>query len=643
MKLNSPFLVLFILSLFLICCTSNGTVATTDEEAAINTYLEQVTTDTVPADKLKHVEKAIQLAKQTNNTFLHYQSVIYKLDYCIAPNYPDSIPFYFNHLLDLASKTKNAAESKAYVFAKKGDYAFFSGEYQKAYGFYYESKKIYENEKDNLRMGYNLLRISQIQLIYNDYRGSEETITEALQSFQLSEEPHKDYIREAYNKLGMSYTGLKDYKEAIKCYNKAKEYTVDHELSIKMIDNNIALCYLEEAKYQEAVQMFTALYASNSVKKDTVTFVSVTDNLGFSKFKADGISGKDLMEQALAIRLRRTDEKGVVYSYLNLSQYHKTKNPPLARNYAQKAYTLATKIGAIDHRLEALKLLSIIGGKSYNQEFFRLNDSVNNFRQKAKNQFAKIRFDATKEKNENVALKLKQAEERTRNLIVGIISGSFIILLIFLYFRDKRKHKNEKRKQKREEEYRTETRIAKKLHDELANDVFNTMTFAEVRDLATPENKETLLDNLDKIYEQTRNISKENSNIDTGEKYLSHLKETLSGYGSQEVNIILKGIDSIDWQNIESAKKIVVYRVLQELLVNMKKHSKATLVVFTFKKINKKIQINYSDNGVGTGTDEYLRKNGLQNVENRIQNINGRITFEPTPEKGFKVHFTFNA
>jgi hypothetical protein len=35
----------------------------------------------------------------------------------------------------------------------------------------------------------------------------------------------------------------------------------------------------------------------------------------------------------------------------------------------------------------------------------------------------------------------------------------------------------------------TEIRISKKLHDELANDVFQAMAFAETQDLSTSQNK----------------------------------------------------------------------------------------------------------------------------------------------------------
>ena len=61
--------------------------------------------------------------------------------------------------------------------------------------------------------------------------------------------------------------------------------------------------------------------------------------------------------------------------------------------------------------------------------------------------------------------------------------------------------------------------------------------------------------------------------------------------------------------------------------------------MISFKETNSALEINYSDNG--KGTDNQLQiKNGLQNVENRIFSINGNITFDTEPNKGFKVKIT---
>ncbi len=100
-------------------------------------------------------------------------------------------------------------------------------------------------------------------------------------------------------------------------------------------------------------------------------------------------------------------------------------------------------------------------------------------------------------------------------------------------------------------------------------------------------------------------------------------------------------IEIIDWNEIDRNKKIAVYRVLQELLVNMKKHSNASLVGITFKNTNKDIIVNYTDNGKGIDVHNMSFKNGLYNVENRILGIKGTIHIDSAPGKGFKVYFKF--
>jgi signal transduction histidine kinase len=168
-----------------------------------------------------------------------------------------------------------------------------------------------------------------------------------------------------------------------------------------------------------------------------------------------------------------------------------------------------------------------------------------------------------------------------------------------------------KQKNKKEilrEGYNTETRISKQLHDELANDVYHTMTFAETQNLIDENNKEILLNNLDLIYKRTRNISKQNSLIDTGVNFELHLKEMIRDFSSKEVNVLINDLESVSFQLIESNKKIIIYRVLQELLVNMKKHSHASIVVISFKKIGNSIRIKYSDNGLGIATDKIISK-----------------------------------
>ena len=97
----------------------------------------------------------------------------------------------------------------------------------------------------------------------------------------------------------------------------------------------------------------------------------------------------------------------------------------------------------------------------------------------------------------------------------------------------------------------------------MANDVYQTIAFAETQDLHNPVQKETLLDNLDKIYTRTRNISRENSAIVTGDSYEIALKEMLSRFSSSRVQVIVKDVNSIPWDKIAEEKKIALYRILK--------------------------------------------------------------------------------
>lgn len=205
-------------------------------------------------------------------------------------------------------------------------------------------------------------------------------------------------------------------------------------------------------------------------------------------------------------------------------------------------------------------------------------------------------------------------------ITMSIVVGNFLVA----------KHKREKMKS-------AEIRIAKKLHDELANDVFQTMAFAEIQDLSTTQNKEIVRTNLNTIYSRTLNISIENSTNEEGPPFISSLKEMMSGFNNNEVTVLINGIDTINWITIESNEKITVYRMLQELLVNMKNQSQCGLAVLPFKKTENKEQIDYSNNGVGGIIDELNLKIGLRNLENRIQAIKGTITFITKSDKGFIV------
>jgi len=353
--------------------------------------------------------------------------------------------------------------------------------------------------------------------------------------------------------------------------------------------------------------------------------------------------GFALMNEALQIRKEFKNAYGSIESYLHLADYYAKKDIQKSNKNALAAYNTATKLNSVDERLEALQILisndhSAQNGK-YVQRYFILNDSIIKVRNNFKNKFAKIKYDAKKEKDENAKLRLEKAEnllslqKATYLRIVFVIIFVFLVILIFILIRY---YKNKNKAIEFKTSYNTETRIAKKIHDELANDVFHVIAFAESQPLSTESTKENLLQKLDDIYGRVRGISRENNKIETGTDFIKSLKDMLSTYNTSERNIMVTNLESINWESIDEIKKITISRVLQELMVNMKKHSQANLVVIKFESDPKSIVISYTDNGKGCEKNLMI-KNGLQNMENRIQAVKGTIDFDTEPGKGFRA------
>lgn len=504
-----------------------------------------------------------------------------------------------------------------------------------------KSKALYETLKDSANIGYILMQITSIQQVNGDYYGSKETATEALSYFK-KKNPYTAIIN---NRLGIADKELSLYDDAIHYYKKSsREHTNPIEKLIPL--SNIAPIYIQQKKYGKAITLLESLLSKNLLKDKTQATIEATiiDNLGYAYFK-NGMNEKGvyLMNKALQTRNEFKDTYRSIESYLHLADYYAKKDIQKSNENALAAYNTATKLNSVDERLEALQILisndHSAQNNKYVQKYFSLNDSIIKIRNNFKNKFAKIKYDSKKEKDENAKLRLEKAEnllslQKAKYLrIVFVIAFVFLVILIVILIRY---YKNKNKAIEFKTSYNTETRIAKKIHDELANDVFHVIAYAESQPLSKESTKENLLQKLDDIYARVRGISRENNRIDTGINFNHSIKQMLSAYNTNERNIMITNLENTNWEIIDDIKKITISRILQELMVNMKKHSDANLVIIKFENDPKSILINYIDNGKGCEKTKMV-KNGLQNMENRIQAAKGTIDFDTEPDKGFKV------
>jgi signal transduction histidine kinase len=91
--------------------------------------------------------------------------------------------------------------------------------------------------------------------------------------------------------------------------------------------------------------------------------------------------------------------------------------------------------------------------------------------------------------------------------------------------------------------------------------------------------------------------------------------------------------------SISSTIKKELQVVLQELLVNMRKHSEASTVVLKFAKINDQLRMDYKDNGVGL-PEGLIPGKGMQHMEIRMKKLGGSLTYMEGKASGTEVVVT---
>jgi len=531
--------------------------------------------------------------------------------------------FVLSAFICSCTTTINDGGRKYLSLKDKADTALYKkAQFDSAF-FYYNQAKESCTDKKSQNYTYVLIQIATIQQHIGDFFGSEETITEALHCYKGT--LYKPYI---YNLLAVAYDKQQKYDDALYFYKKAYE-TFDSDIAKAVTQNNIGLIYQEKKQHEKAIKKLEPLLDNHSLKKNKIEIARVLDNLGYSQFKLNRPEAQSNLLKSLQLRDSLQDIIGSIPSNIHLSEFYKEKDKNKSRDYAAQALLLSKKIKSPDDQLESLRWLIESSDplvlKHYANEFFKINDSLTLSRNSAKNQFAKIKYDSKK------AIENEQKYKATMQLAVLLAILILLFSILLIYYIRKRN-----RKKLLASVYDTENRISKKIHDELANDVYQAMAFAETQNLQNTENKEALMDNLENIYTKARDISQTNAEIYTDERYSEFLLDLINSFNSTAINIIVKNASSVDWNKINTESKIAIYRVIQELLVNMKKYSEANLVILNFESMSKLLEIKYSDNGKGIDTAKFSKK-GLQNAENRIEALKGTFTFDKEVGKGFRA------
>ncbi|HEA30558.1 MAG TPA: tetratricopeptide repeat protein [Leeuwenhoekiella sp.] len=518
-------------------------------------------------------------------------------------------------------------DSARYYYFKISKPTNFS-DFKKASTFFEKKVRSSLDNQDTLKAIQNLRLIAYGQTEYGFLNDSEQTAVYALRLAEhVSSKKSSSLYLGLYNQLGMIYRRLQDYDTALSYYNKALIFSQSKKDSINLL-NNKATIYKDLEQYglaKESLEKTLNILPKEDYNKQQ--YARVLANLGYVQFKLGNKESLSNLKKALRYRIEENDLAGQYSSYNELTEYYiEHKNYPQARLFFDKGYAVAKQINSPEYLVNALGKYVLLNKDPKIIEFKKLKDSLEEARQIKENNYAAMKYDVEKEKEQtHLALLQQEQEKRKKNiyffvlLILILISASIIYTIL------------QKRKQRQLQTIQqTEASISKKIHDGLANDTFQILS--ELQNLE--DIPEHILIKLDKIYLETRDIAKNHSPLLEGADFEDQLISRLNSYRSDQLNVITRNVEKIEWQSFNKNKKDTIYMVLGELMTNNKKHSQATLAFISFEQNGKKLRITYQDNGIGSP----LKKgNGMQNMESRMNAMNGTINFESALNKGLKV------
>ncbi len=184
-------------------------------------------------------------------------------------------------------------------------------------------------------------------------------------------------------------------------------------------------------------------------------------------------------------------------------------------------------------------------------------------------------------------------------------------------------------------------RVANELHDDLGS----LMATAKLHLNNIPTDKNDLAFKntdkiLDQVYEKIRTISHtKNVGVFSQEGLLPAVRkmaENISSSNGLMIEVNDHGMDN----RIEGSLELTLFRITQELVTNIIKHSGADQASIQFTQHENTLNLIVEDNGRGFDTSTPYNTTdgmGLQNIQKRVRYLSGNLTVESIISKGTSI------
>jgi signal transduction histidine kinase len=489
------------------------------------------------------------------------------------------------------------------------------------------------------------------------------------------------YVAKMNNNLAAVFISLADFPKVIKYASKAYLLAAQRQDTAGMASSmvNLSGAAAKMGKYQDALnyneQVITLgrqLHDSSYVLDGMINIGSINSELQEHDKAAAAFT------HALAITKVFHSPEYLQYIYMSYAEeLYKTKQYRTANEYISQAIRVSESLQATDELRQAYLSAALIKealaqpamALQYRKKYEALNDSLLGENTRKHVQQLEIQYQTEKKDKELTEKKLLLTQkdlqlQQKNNWIIAFLLGTTLLIItvfiIWLKFQHKQRMHEQKLQVLEKEktvqlleaimhgEEKERTRLSKDLHD----GVGGLLSAVKMHFSALKREQSSLQDNtayahaLGLLDDAIGDVRKTAHNLMPEMLSRLGLKEALHLYcrnisHSRELQITFHTYGTV--HRYKSNFELSVYRIIQELVNNIVKHSQATEALVQLSQHQQLLSITVEDNGIGFN-QQVAQQNGmgLKSLQSRIKALNGNIEIDAASGQGTTAYIEFD-
>lgn len=527
----------------------------------------------------------------------------------------DSAMFHYDKAITYAEKANDnrvkgfAILYKGYAYSDEGKFALASQTLKQA-------SEIFTQEKDTFNI---IAAKNSLAILYSANGFIEEAQKERRETIKLATETKSYgqlislYVNEAndFKKQGLETQRIKNLHKAMVVCKKSNHFNYFYPILL----NALTIAYAENDSLEKAK------FYLKEVEKDQQNTEGIHKARYYKAIKKLAFAEKDYKKaktlgiEHLNIVSTSNDIKGKRKAQKFLSEVYEKLNSP---DEALSFYKASKKIEDSIQSVQKTKALA------YYQTLYET---------------AK-RDKKIEEQNSEIALLDEQNKRKKQTLwfsiLVLIALFSIIVLWRSRRFSQKKAQLQKTFAQDLIRNVETERkRISSELHDSVGQSLLLIKNKVLLNDTQNPDTKI-----IDDTIDEVRHISQSLHPFQF-EKLglLASIKNTVENF-QKNSDIFYSEAIEIEKLEISKDKEIFVFRMLQECLNNVEKHSKAKACNIMVENLNDSVLFQIKDNGIGFDVSEnsqIIDSLGLKTLKERAQIIGAQLSIDSVKGKGTTI------